>query len=367
MHPVAIELVNVSDLAFDDKNPRLSEADLNGHATENDILHFLWDAMDVRELVMSIAASGFFPHEHLIVAYENGRCVVLEGNRRLAAVKALLDPSLFEDGAARIPVIGPEAKAALQTLPAVRITREEAWRYLGFKHVNGPAKWSSFAKSQYIADIHRNYGIELEDIAQQIGDTHRTVQRLFRGYAVLEAAENLKVFQREDRWYPHFSFSHLYTGIGYAGIGEFIGLRPEGDEASEPVSRDKAEELRELFLWLYGSRKAQTPPVVRKQNPHLRQLESVVAQKEALAALRAGHGLDYAFELSRPSGTVFEESLFTAKRSLQKARGMLDESYDGSEELLRIAGSIANLADSLYEAMERQRSPKQKRRLTQGD
>ena len=357
--------MNVSELAFDLKNPRLAEFDLTESSTDSEVMQVLWEAMDVRELVLSIAASGFFQHEPLIVAQEGGTNVVIEGNRRLAAVKVLLEPALAETLKADVPVITKTASKALQELPTVRGTRENAWRYLGFKHVNGPAKWSSYAKSRYIADVHRNFDMPLEDIAKQIGDTHKTVQRLFRGLMVIEEAERLKVFCREDRWRNHFSFSHLYTGLDYDGISTFIGLRPETEEDQKPVPANKKDELGELCLWMYGSKRKQTAPVIQTQNPHLRQLDAVVGNKEALAALRGGQGLAYAYEVSRPSSTVFEESLLASKRELQKAHGMLSIGYDGSEELLRIAGTVANLADDLYVEMERKRNPGKRPRLTE--
>ena len=259
MNTAEISPMKVSDLAFDLENPRLPEFDLTDDATETEVIKVLWEAMDVREVVMSIAASGFFPHEPLIVAHEGEKNVVIEGNRRLAAVKVLLDPSLVETEV-DLPEITEDAKEALQELPTVSGTREDIWRYLGFKHVNGPAKWSSYAKSRYIAEIHRNFGIKLEDIAKQIGDTHRTVQRLFRGLMVIEQAEHMKVFRREDRWPNHFYFSHLYTGIGYDGISTFIGLRPETEENQEPVPVGKEKELGELCLWMYGSKKEKMAP-----------------------------------------------------------------------------------------------------------
>ena len=101
--------------------------------------------------------------------------------------------------------------------------------------------------------------ITLEDIAKQIGDTHGTVQRLFRGLMVIEQAERMKVFSREDRWRNHFSFSHLYTGLNYPGISEFIGLQAETAEERDPVPPEKKEELGELFLWTYGSKRQQRP------------------------------------------------------------------------------------------------------------
>ena len=116
---------------------------------------------------------------------------------------------------------------------------------------------------------------------------------------------------------------------------------------------------------MYGSKKEGKTPVVETQIPHLRQLSAVVNNKEALAALRAGQGLAYAYEASRPSSTVFEESLLASKRALQKAHGMLSDGYDGSEELLRIVGTVATLADDLYAETDRKRNPGRKTRLTE--
>ena len=368
MNTEKITPMKVSALTFDLKNPRLPEFDLTDNSTEAEVIQVLWEAMDVQELVLSIAASGFFRHEPVIVARENKKNIVIEGNRRLAAVKILLEPTIAEDLRADVPVITEEARDALKEIPTVSGTRENAWRYLGFKHVNGPAKWTSYAKSRYIADVHRKFDVKLEEIAKQIGDTHKTVQRLFRGLMVIEQAERLKVFSREDRWRKHFASSHLYTGLDYDGISTFLGLRSATEEDREPVPSEKKEELRELCRWMYGSKKEETPPVIETQNPHLRQLNAVVSNKEALAALRSGIGLAGAYELSRPSSTVFEESLLTSKRALQKARGMLSTGYDGSEEMLRIAGTVADLADDLYTEMDRKHNDgKKKKRISEDD
>ena len=55
---------------------------------------------------------------------------------------------------------------------------------------------------------------------------------------VIEQAERMKVFDRNDRYQKHFSFSHLYTGIDYDGIASYIGLRSETEESEEPVPID---------------------------------------------------------------------------------------------------------------------------------
>jgi hypothetical protein len=49
------------ELHFDRDNPRLAEYGITAKTPEDEILTILWEQMDVRELVQSIAASGFFP------------------------------------------------------------------------------------------------------------------------------------------------------------------------------------------------------------------------------------------------------------------------------------------------------------------
>ena len=365
MNTQDIEYMSVSELRFDYKNPRLPEFDFYSEAPETDVIRILWDAMDVRELVMSISASGFFRQEPLIVAEEGGKNVVIEGNRRLAAVKLLLDPSLVNELELSVQPLDEEARLELNALPVIRSSRADAWRYLGFKHVNGPAKWGSYAKSKYISEVHRNYNVSLEDIGVQIGDTHRTVRRLYRGLMVIEQAERLEVFNRNDRWRRHFSFSHIYTGIDYPNISKFIGLRSENPESTDPVPHERKVELGELCLWIYGSKKRDIPAIVERQNPDLRYLEAVLGNVESVTALREGVSLAVAFEISRPASNLFREALISSKRSLERAHSKRSAGYDGSEELLRIAGTVATLAEDLYEAMKRKHHTQdEKERLT---
>lgn len=360
-----IEYMSVSELTFDYRNPRLTEFGLHSATPETAIIRILWDAMDVRELVMSISAGGFFRQEPLVVADEGGKNVVIEGNRRLAAVKLLLEPSLAEKLELSVKNLDDESRHRLNELPVMRSSRKDAWCSIAFKHVNGPVKWGSYARAKYISEVHRNLEVSLNDFGAQIGDTHRTVQRLYRGLMVIEQAERLEVFDRNDRWNTFFPFSHIYTGIDYPNISKFIGLRAEDFESTNPVPRQRIVELGELCRWMYGSKKRETPPVVERQNPDLRYLEAVLGNVESLEALRAGVTLAAAFEISRPASNLFREALVASRRSLERAHSKLSAGYGGSEELLRIAGTVAALAEDLYEAMEREYRPRDgKDRLT---
>jgi len=346
----------VSELHFDRENPRLVEYGIKPNTAENDILTILWEAMDVEELVLSIASSGYFPHEPLIVCEERGKHVVLEGNRRLAALKVLSVDGLATANGWKVPEISDELRDSILEVPVIFEDRESSWKYLGFKHVNGPTKWTSFAKAKYIAQVHRDYGVSLEDIARQIGDGHKTVQRLYRGLMVLEQAEQSGAYDPENRYTPRIFFSHLYTGLEKPGFSEFLGLAAESDESPTPVAASKIKELGEVCVWLFGDKKEGRAPVIGSQNPDLKYLDAVLQDREALIALRQGEELSKAYELSRPSGSVLEEALLAAKRELMRAKSYVSSGYDKSESMLRTAGSVANLGDSIYKEMDRMRT-----------
>ena len=351
----------VEHLSLDRHSARLAQFEVIGKTADEEMIRLLWNTMGVHELVLSIAACGFFPYERLVVAREAGKNIVIEGNRRLAAVRVLLEPGIVDPGHVTIPKLSRDARESLSNLPVLISTRQDYWRQFAFKHVNGPAKWGSYARSRYISDVHRKYGVPLDDMARQIGDTHRTVQRLYRALMVLEQAERLNVFDRNDRYYSFFSFSHLVIAVDYPAISEFIGLHSADDETTCPVPDDKRGELGELLRWMYGSKRESQPPVIARQNPHLRQLAAVLGNQEAVAALRDGIDLDMAFELSRPASTVLEEALLDANRNLQRAHRLLSTGYGGSRDLLGITGTISDLAGDFYDELERKHRPRRRR------
>ncbi len=352
-----IDYISADELSFDWNNPRISEFNLSPKAKDDEIIKILWDVMGVEEIVLSIKASGFFDNEPLIAVKENNKNIVIEGNRRLAAVKCILHPE-YADSIGfnkNILAVSSEVKATLNLIPVIFVNeRKDAWKFIGFKHINGPAKWGSYAKAQYISQIKNEFGISLEEIASQIGDTDKTVQKLYQGLQVIEQAEKLNKFDRRDIQAPRLYFSHLYTGLNYGGFKEFLSLKDVPEDTKNPVPADKYDNLEDLLIWLYGSKKDEAPAIIQSQNPDLRQLEAVIKNQEAVLALKDGVSLIQAYEISQPKDKTFEQNLLEAKRALQKAQSYLTEGFDGKDEnLLKQAATIAQIADDLYEAMEK--------------
>lgn len=360
--PTRIEWVATKDLQLDPENPRLVEHFGDEETSQEELLRILWQHMAVDELALSIAASGYFDYEPLFIVPAGDKWHVIEGNRRLAAVRLLTDREARERlRATDLPEVPPSLAESLTRLPVIKTTRRDAWQYLGFKHVNGPAKWDSYAKAQYVAQVHREFKIPLEDIAAQIGDKHRTAQRFYRALMVIEQAERAGVFSRTNRYKSHFSFSHLYTGLDYEGISDFINLKEVSAESRQPVPRSKLKELGELLVWIYGDKSLDKPAIVESQNPHLRQLDEVLKDPAATDSLRAGLPLNVALEVSYGDEQLFISALHRAKDSLQKARGTLSTGYNGERDSYALAESIFNISSDLLDDMDRKK-PRRKRK-----
>lgn len=353
--------VQVSELLFDEANPRLAETE-DAH-TQESIFRTLWREFAVDELVSSIAANGFFTHEPLIAVREGGELIVVEGNRRLAALKALLHYLPVEQGVT-LPKLNVTERKALESVPVVLTTREDIWQYVGFKHVNGPQVWQSASKARYIVHVHEDFGITLEDIARRIGDKHSTVQRLYRASKVLDQAQSSGVFDVSDRWKRHFSFSHLYTGLDYAGIQNYLRVAPIAEPRRDPVPKDRIENLGEVCVWLYGSKSRQKVPVVTSQNPDLRILDEVIQTKDGLAALRQGLPLSVSREIGKGDHRILRESLVSAKSYLQTARGKVLTGYSADDEsdFVELAEDILDLAEAIREDLDRVRRRAARRR-----
>lgn len=342
----------VTDLFLDPKNPRLVGRDLSLE-DQAGILEVLWKERAVNEIVDSIVASGrYWDHEVMFATVEQGKLVVVEGNRRLAGVKVLTDAELrSRAGVKGVPRISSAFKQRLQKLPVLRSTREEIWQYVGFKHVNGPQDWDSIAKAEYIARVYNDFGVRLEDIASTIGDRHETVKRLYRGLMVLKQAEREGVFDREDSWAPRFYYSHLMTGLGYAGILRFLGFTASSGYKPDPVPRAKLGNLRELLAWLYGSKERDERPRIRSQNPDLRNLDEILRSEKGVSFLRAGLPLSTALDASRGDKRLLQDAMALAQENLRKAKGLVPTGYEGERDLLSTAETVHVLAGSIHEEM----------------
>ena len=365
-----ITKVPVERLRLDRRNPRLLGTDEN--ASDEAIVARLYLSTGLGELLQSISANGYMDIEPLVVMgdfdSENGALMVLEGNRRLAALRLLREPDLVQRIRAseglRIS-IAPIADSLRATLDEVSVypvaDRERARSFLGFKHINGPAKWDAYAKARFAAQWYRSgraEGTDLTAIANAIGDKHGTIKRMVSAIYVLEQAKNEGLFDIEDRHTRKVNFSHLYTALSRSQYMDYLGLGAawaRHDPGPDQVPREKLDELRNVLVWIYGSKKDDVRPVVRSQNPDIKRLGEVIAHPRARHVLETKGNLDEAHADTEPVDTRLTASLIRAQDHIGEAARSLS-AYDGHDQsLLDIAEGVKETAQMVYERMRKKR------------
>ncbi|HEX8307818.1 MAG TPA: ParB N-terminal domain-containing protein [Allosphingosinicella sp.] len=350
--------VPVARLTFDATNPRYTPDKSPANSSETAIIEYLDRTADLGELIQSISASGYIDIEPLIVIGRDDNLVVLEGNRRLAALKVLNSPGLAAEANVSVPEISDAERSKLQHVTVFKVNSEDDARDLiGFKHINGPQAWDAYAKALYAArwlDEQQGRGngaLTLTDIAARMGDKHDTLYRIVSAVYVLQQAEASDLFRIEDRVKRNFSFSHLYTALTYNEYREFIGL-PRADRSAnpprDPVSPEYLGNLKTLLRWIYGSKSEGVQPAIKTQAPDLSLLKRVLGHPLARRVMLERNDLSDALELTVEASDRFEKALIDAHAALRIATGEL-ANVRADKELRAIAADILRRAEFIVQ------------------
>ena len=362
--------VSVGRLRLDRRNPRLIGGD--DRASDEAIIARLFLSAQLDELLLSISTNGYVDIEPLVVVSDpdslNGELIVLEGNRRLAALRLLREPDLVrrivasEGVRISIPLVIAPIRGTLDVVSVYPVVnRERARSFIGFKHINGPAKWDAYAKARFVAEWYeseRAEGVDLAVIARAIGDKHNTIKRMVSAIYVLDQAKTEGLFDIDDRHTRRLNFSHLYTALSRSQYMDYLGLGAawaRHDPEPDQVPRERLDELRNVLVWIYGSKRDDVRPVVRSQNPDIKRLGEVIAHPQARHVLETKRDLDEAHASTEPVDRHFTASLIRARDNIRDATGSL-RAYDGRDQsLLDIAEDVKETADTVHARMLKKR------------
>ena len=362
-----IRAVPLDRLHLDPENPRLPSSVQRG---EKDILNFIATTTAIEDLVNAIATNDFFPGEPLVVVPHAKRpehFTVVEGNRRLTALRLLQDPDAIAEPSARLRNIVAGAAHKPTSIPVVlRNNRSEVLPYLGFRHITGVTAWEPLAKARYMKqlfDVLTKKSDKTEDryrqVAQAIGSRATNVRRNLDALAVYILMEASDFFNIPDLSEDTIKFGTLYTAVGDEKIGAFVGAAkaksndPDPDFVStHPIVSPHALEkgaVKDLTQWLFLKRDGET---VVGESRNLRKLALVVSSPAALKALRGGSKLDYAYRLTKGVDEDFVALLYQAESTLREAAGIVATvGYDeGTVQLTTQLGDYVLLIKSAMES-----------------
>ncbi|OPY98936.1 hypothetical protein A5906_30740 [Bradyrhizobium sacchari] len=159
-----------------------------------EIIQYLFEHDKALEVAESIATRGFFPNEPLLAVNENGRLVVVEGNRRLAALKALREPGLL-DGARQRQIEKLSRKVVPQTLASVPVTvapsRRATDRQIAGRHIGTPVlAWQAENRASFILEKLAE-GYDNDELRDELGFSLPDIQSARQTRAIADMARSL--------------------------------------------------------------------------------------------------------------------------------------------------------------------------------
>ncbi len=345
--PPADRMEEPAKLFFDLRNPRSPD---DTFADETAVLEYLIQNADIDELVKSILSAGWMDYEPLIVQVPGN--IVLEGNRRLAALRLIASEALRAKLKYGLPDI-PTPKTAPAYVRVKDVAdRDEARAFIGFKHINGPFKWDALAKAKFAAEWITGGKAEVATVSRTLGDNHNTVRRLVNGWSVLQQALG-DGFKRDQMTRKAFPFSHLYTALARPNVRAFLGLPPDDPKdvlGKNPVPSDHLPQLREFMSWIYGQRGE--PSVILSQNPDLNRLVDVLGNTNAMAMLQGTRSLDRAYEVVEDKGQLFSQALMATIRQCEEALRLV-ANFDRDSALMSAGDNLVRTSRALRDQMRR--------------
>jgi ParB-like nuclease domain len=310
--PVESRMIPLRDLLYDDTNPRIVER-LGGKSSQSEIESILLGAdIKAQELVSSFIENGYLPYEPLVVRRNKTKFIVVEGNRRLAALR-LMQRSDDE-----------ETKAAfhhhhLEQVPSLVFIGDDKaiLAYLGLRHLSKTKDWSSSAKGAFVERI-LNAHYSLNEAAKLTNTTSQALRLILLTRRLFERAANLGLVSPAREGDGETYFWRLGDAIRRTKTKAYLELMENPDPLQQPEVNETKFDY--LISWIYGNSRSGQAPILTSIRDTKR-LDECLGHARAAQALENGGTLDEAIEELQSAGSSILGHLDRAKKSIERANG----------------------------------------------
>lgn len=350
--------IKVNQLLFDSNNPRVPQ-ELQGNTEEEAIIEYMVKFGNVTELMSSIAEIGYSDAEPLlVVSVDPEKYIVVEGNRRLAALKLLNNPSLTDLRVKSIKEIIDTASVEIpEEVPCIVYqNRTDILDYLGYRHITGVKDWGALEKAKYLDQLYNTHIDEVgqsgiyQKIAKMIGSRSDYTRKLHMALKLYELA-NDEAYYGMDVKDSDINFSWITTALGYSGILDFIGFS-DGRISLDDLNK---ENFKKVFLWMFDRDKS-----VVAESRQIATLSKVLAYDAAVEKLECGSSLAEAVLFTSEPEEMFLNQLKGAKSQLQQAKSAIEQLSDKPVEADGLLEDIEKLCKTITGALFANFDPKMK-------
>lgn len=342
----------IAQLELDCENPRLPTGLMK--AGEAEILRYLVRETNIEELITSIGENGFFPGEAIVVTEnkaKDGIYTVLEGNRRLTALKLLQSPELAASISRGVLAAVEKAQNSPDHVPAYEVDRrEDVLQYLGFRHISGVQRWGPLAKARYLKILYQQAkgdpDTRYRQIAGEIGSRSDTVRKSLDALAAYEVVDRQEFFNIPKLNEASFQFGVFYTALGNSKVAIFTGIRENDGQPTHPIedpSKLNIDTIQELVEWMSVKDAAGRTRLGDSRN--IKYLTEVVATPRALDLFRRGAALEVAYRETPDLQNEFIRELQNATSSVKSAGEKLSAVDNANPE---VKGALSDLYRELH-------------------
>jgi ParB-like chromosome segregation protein Spo0J len=310
--PGDLQYLPLDQLDFDPKNPRIVER-LGENPTQSQIeARLLGTEMKARELVPSFIENGYIPYEPLIVRPQDETFVVIEGNRRLAALR-----SMVKSG-------DPDEQQAVQrhrldSVPCLIFSGDEKQllAYLGLRHLSKTKDWSTSAKGAFVERVLREK-IDIREAARLTNTTTNNLRLILLTRRLFDQARVLGLDLTSTGAEGETIFWHLGDAVRRTRTKTYLKLEESPDPLQSP-SFDQTK-FENLIGWLFGNTKTRQQRIIGSIR-NIGDLDLCLGDDRATRALENGASLTEAQEELEAAGATIVGHLDRARRSVERASG----------------------------------------------
>ena len=312
----------INNLSLDLHHIRLPRSLHNRN--EGKIIDFLLLEATTLELMMAIGENDFFLGEPLLVVESDSnpeRYVVVEGNRRLTAVKLLSDPSIATVQKSKVQQIYNEAEHHPTDIPCLIFSkREDILKYVGYRHITGIKSWRLLERGRHLYHLaqdidNEDFSEKCRELAKAIGSRKDYVERLLVAYKLYVKLEENKFYGIKDIDDTNFHLNYYVDSLRRTNILEFLDIDMTNNNPLEDLNH---EHFKELSFWFF-KKNDQGVTRAKGDSQDLGKLDTVLSNDTALRAFREGASLQDSFELTDELDNIFEKEIKGAIRFLEGA------------------------------------------------
>lgn len=269
---------------------------------------------NIQDLIESFKANGYLRVDQILVReLPGGGLLVVEGNRRVAALKFLQQE--YETKGIDLGQLSPDT---FSQVPVVLYTDGDEVHHLtlmALKHISGNKKWGEWNQAQLLEILHKTHGLGEDEICRRIGISKVELRRSLRALAmVAEYQASDYGDQFNEAMFPIFRHAvrsaALKNWLQWDDGDREIHNTGNRDFFFSLLSREPMEEEEDDGSVGYGG-KYLDPVITRRDD--IDTLAKVISDDRALAYLKKNRDLNGAY---RSSDLVFRERQEAAVRSV---------------------------------------------------